>query len=73
MKTELGDEFPIFDLALVEATLPDGELNTYDYEGNTYPSLCYSYTSDLSHLNAVGSQIVAYNLLSFLANESLNN
>ena len=66
---ELGDEFPIFDLALVEATKPDGSLTTHKYKGESYPALSYIYTDDMGHLNSYGSKVAAYNLISFLANE----
>lgn len=68
---EMGSTFPIFDLALIESTLPNGKLNTFKFKGNTYPALCNEYTNDGGHLNAIGSKIVAYNLLTFLANDSL--
>lgn len=66
---ELGDEFPIFDLAKVETTLPDGSLNTYKFKDKLYPELPDLYAKDPGHLNAYGARVVAYNLISFLANE----
>ena len=66
---ELQNEFPIFDLAKVEATMPDGSLTTHNYKGESYPALSYVYTDDMGHLNSYGSRVVAYNLITFLAKE----
>lgn len=65
--SELGPEFPVFDLGKIEATKPDGTLNTYKYEGETYPAMVHQYTDDLDHPNTLGSRIIAYNMISFLA------
>lgn len=67
LKNELGGEFPVFDLAKTEATLPDGSLNTYEYMGEQYTAMCSIYTNDGGHLNETGAKIVAFNLLSFLS------
>lgn len=63
---ELSGEFPVFDLALVESTLPDGTKSTYDNDGTAYPCLTEMYTSDGGHLNSYGAKIVSYNLLAYL-------
>lgn len=73
MVNEMGNEFPIFDLARVESTLPKGEPNTYNFKGNTYPALADIYTHDQCHLNDYGSKIAAYNLIAFLSHEINNN
>jgi len=65
--SELGPEFPVFDLGKIEATMPDGTLNTYKHEGETYPAMVHQYTDDLDHLNTLGSRIMAYNIISFLS------
>ena len=64
---EMGSDFPVFDLAGVETTLPDGSPHTYKYKGNKYPSVPSYYTLDLGHLNEYGAKFVSYNLLAFLA------
>jgi len=69
MIKELGNDFPIFDLARVESTLPDGSLTTHKYKGESYPALSYVYTDDMGHLNTYGSKVAAYNLITFLAHE----
>ena len=66
---ELQGDFPIFDLAAVETTLPDGSMHTYKHKGNEYPCIPDFYTSDLGHLNDYGARLVAYNLVGFLAEE----
>jgi len=66
---ELSDEFPIFDLARVESTLPSGRLNSFKYKSKKVPCLSEVYASDYGHLNGLGSYITAYNLLAFLATE----
>ncbi len=67
LRNELGGKFPVFDLAKVEATQPDGSLNTYEYNGEQIPALYSLYTNDGGHLNETGAKIVAFNLLSFLS------
>jgi hypothetical protein len=69
LKEEFSGILPIFDLAGVETTLPDGTLQTFKYEGKEYPCMPDFYTSDLGHLNDYGSKLVAYNLLAYLAQE----
>jgi len=64
---ELAGDFSVFDLAGVEATLPDGSTNTFAYDGKDYPAMPGIYTSDGGHLNDYGAKVVAYNLLAFLS------
>jgi hypothetical protein len=66
---EFSGVFPIFDLARVESTLPDGTINTFSYKEAEYPCVPDFYTSDLGHLNDYGAKVVSYNLLAFLAEE----
>jgi len=46
---------PIFDLAAVMSTYPDGQRETFTLDGRTYESLVPAYTNDGGHLNAVGA------------------
>jgi hypothetical protein len=46
---------PIFDLAAVMSTYPDGQRETFTLDGKTYESLVPAYTDDGGHLNAVGA------------------
>ncbi len=66
---EFSDVFPVFDLAGVETTLPDGSTETFKYKGGDYPCMPDFYRSDYGHLNDFGARIVAYNLMAFLAEE----
>ncbi len=66
---DLSGEFPVFDLARVESTLPGGEMSSYKNSGKVFSSLSQVYASDNGHLNEFGSKVVAYNLLAFLSEE----
>lgn len=65
-----GDQEPIFDLARIEATRPDGTFETFTHQGKTYFALYKQYTDDGGHLNELGRQIIAQELLRMLANVS---
>jgi hypothetical protein len=67
LSTYAGKE-PVFDLARVEATRPDGSVATFEWEGNTYLGMSENYASDGRHLNEQGRRYVAEQLLVFLAN-----
>lgn len=56
----------LFDLAEVEATLPDGRLSCFQYRGETVPNLVPEYTDDGGHLNRQAAEFVAGRLLSCL-------
>jgi hypothetical protein len=58
---------PIFDVARVESTGPDGRLVTVEWEGRAVPALAPEYTSDGGHLNAEGQRISAVELLAVIA------
>jgi len=66
LKTYAGKE-PVFDLAKVESTFPDGRRCSFSKDSKTYYSLVPEYTSDGGHLNEIGRKIVAEQLLIFLA------
>ena len=59
---------PIFDLAKIESTYPDGRRCTFTKDGKTYYSLVPEYTNDGGHLNEQGRKVVAEQLLILLAN-----
>jgi hypothetical protein len=67
IRNEYNTAEPIFDLALFEATYPDGRLMTFKKNGKTYYSLIPDYASDGRHLNDKGSRFVAEQLLILLA------
>ena len=58
---------PIFDLARIESTYPDGSRETFKSDDATYYSLIKDYTYDYGHLNELGRKIVARELISTIA------
>jgi hypothetical protein len=58
---------PVFDLASVESTRPDGSVASFEQGGKTYRRLASEYTNDGAHLNERGRRIAAAELLVFLA------
>ena len=67
LRKEYTGRAPIFDLATLESTLPDGGRVTFVKDGKTYPYLIRDYTNDGGHLNEKGRKIVAEQFLIFLA------
>jgi hypothetical protein len=67
LRAEYDGKEPLFDLAKVESTYPDGTRKTFRRDGAEYPALIAAYASDGRHLNAEGGQWIAAHLLSFLA------
>jgi hypothetical protein len=70
LRKEYQGKEPIFDLADVESTYPDGTRQTFSKDGNTYYSLVPNYTNDGGHLNELGRRIAAGHLLLLLASPS---
>ena len=58
---------PIFDLAKIESTYPDGKRQGFSFGDKTYYSLIGLYSNDGGHLNEKGQIWVASHMLSFLA------
>lgn len=58
---------PMFDLAKVEATRPDGGVATFEAGGRTCPSLWAGYSEDGGHLNAAGQQVAGIEAARFMA------
>lgn len=50
---------PMFDLAAVESTLPDGTRSAFEQHGKTFYTLDSSYTEDRGHLNEVARRWAA--------------
>jgi len=63
---------PVFDLARVESTLPDGTRSTTTWNGRTFPVLAAPYTDDDGHLNQAGRILAARELLAVLASVPLD-
>jgi hypothetical protein len=67
LKENFG-EGALFDLAHVEATAPNGRLTTFEYGGQTYPSLYPGYAEDDGeHLNTAGQQVAGAAIIRFMA------
>ena len=58
---------PLFDLARVEATAPDGRTSAVEWQGSVVPMLTPAYTDDSGHLNATGRVRAARELAAVLA------
>jgi hypothetical protein len=68
LRKEYAGREPLFDLAAVESTRPDGSRETITLAGRTAYALCPVYSSDGSHLNETGRRRAAEHLLALLAN-----
>ena len=49
----------VFDLARLQATRPDGSLETFTREGRTVPALYGPYSNDGAHLGPAGADVLA--------------
>ena len=58
---------PIFDLARVMSTLPDGRRESFEIDGKSYYSLVPAYTDDGGHLNTVGRSYAAAEFIAAIA------
>lgn len=67
LRQEYSGKEPIYDLARVESTYPDGSRSTFRKAGKEYFSMAPEYTYDHGHLNEVGRQRAAGALLRLLA------
>jgi hypothetical protein len=65
---EYNGKEPVFNLAEIEATRPDGKKIFFVNKGKENYSLLPEYTNDGGHLNEKGRKLVAAQLLIFLAN-----
>jgi lysophospholipase L1-like esterase len=64
---EYGGKEPVFDIAAIESTLPDGSHVSFSHNGMNYSYLAQEYTNDGGHLNPEGRKRVAEQLLITLA------
>lgn len=67
LRAEYGGREPIFDLALLESTRPDGSRSYFRHGTEVVYTLATEWTDDGAHLNEAASRIVAEQLLAFLA------
>jgi hypothetical protein len=58
---------PVFDLARVESTYPDGTRCSFEFEGKTAYAMVSRYSSDGGHLNEEGQKRAAWELVRVLA------
>lgn len=65
-QTYQGKE-PVFDLARIESTAPDGRAVAVEWQGVASPAMAEAYTDDGGHLNAAGKLRAARELISVLA------
>jgi hypothetical protein len=66
--SEYQGKAPIFDIAQIESTNPDGSRCSFEEDSKTYYSLVPKYTNDGGHLNEIGRKKVAEQFLLLLAN-----
>lgn len=57
---------PIFDIARIESTRKDGSREQFMEDGKVYYSMSPEYTTDGGHLNKLGENIVATEMVNFL-------
>ncbi len=58
---------PIFDIAKIQSTFPDGTRCSFTKDGKKYYSMVPEYTTDGGHLNEIGRKKVAEQFLILLA------
>jgi len=64
---EYGEKEPVFDLAKVESTHPNGMREAFTVKGQNYYALVKEYSRDGAHLSDIGSKVVGAALIEFLA------
>lgn len=67
LRRTYGGREPIFDLARIESTAPDGTVATATWKGSTVPAMAAAYTDDGGHLNAAGRVRAAREFLAVLS------
>lgn len=67
LRREYEGREPLFDIAKLEARLPDGRSVFYRVDGDSVPLLAPQYTDDGGHLNAAARRMAAEQLLIMLA------
>jgi len=67
LREKLSEQFPVFDLAALESTTPEGQKYGYKKKGKVIPRMYPAYSADGGHLNEFGAKYISWNLLAFLA------
>ena len=70
LRSDSEGKEPVYDLAILESTAPDGTQAMSVRDGIASPSLFRGYTDDGGHLNSHGKRVAAENLLLLLADLS---
>ena len=58
---------PVFDLARIESTAPDGAAVAFSYHGEAVPAMAPAYNADNGHLNALGQRASGAAAIGFFA------
>lgn len=67
LRNEYAGKSPMFDLAEVESTRPDGSRSFFLSDGKPVYTLASEYTDDGGHLNGIGRRVAAEQLLIVLS------
>lgn len=67
MRRAYAGREPLFDLARVESTAPDGSAVTVTWDATVAPAMASAYTDDGGHLNETGKRVAARALIVTLA------
>jgi hypothetical protein len=67
LRLNYGGKDPVFDLAGLESTRPDGQLSSVRHKGRRVPVLAHAWTYDGGHLNKAARRRMAEELLATLA------
>lgn len=70
LRQEYVGRDPVFDIAEIESTRPDGGRSAFVVRGRTIQALYEGFTDDGGHLNELGRHRVAKSFLAFLASLS---
>ncbi len=71
IREEYGEGGSLFDIALIQSTLPDGSRSQFKLSGKKYDSLWDGYSRDGGHLLEIGQRKIAGELLAFLAKSAV--
>ena len=66
LRRSYGGREPIFDIARIESTAPDGTVASVTWNGSTVPAMAAAYSDDGGHLNAAGRARAAREFLAVL-------
>ena len=67
IRREYAGKEPVFDLAAIESTFPDGNRSVFVSDGKNIETMVPGYTNDGGHLAMKGKKVVAEKMLVFLA------